>query len=241
MAQFMLDLHTREHGYTECYTPYIVNREILEGTGQLPKFKDDMFWVLRGGDESGEAQYLISTSEISLTNSVRGQILDAAALPIKLTAHSLLSLRGGAPALPRGMIRQHQFDRVEMVRIVAPETTTLSADDRRAGAIRAARAVRVVALHRDPASARPNLRPRGSAGQGPTDRSCSNCEAFRARRRGPTDQQGRTTRATPSTARPRGRAHVVAVPEFSAADAWHRHPAALRPTRGQGDRALRVG
>ena len=73
----MLDVQTREHGYTECYTPYIVNREILEGTGQLPKFKDDMFWVLRGGDEQQAEQYLISTSEISLTNTVREQILTA--------------------------------------------------------------------------------------------------------------------------------------------------------------------
>ena len=75
LAQFMLDLHTTEHGYTECYTPYIVNREVLEGTGQLPKFKEDMFWVLRGGDEAQAEQYLISTSEISLTNSVREQVL----------------------------------------------------------------------------------------------------------------------------------------------------------------------
>jgi seryl-tRNA synthetase len=71
LAQFMLDVQTTEHGYTECWTPYIVNREVLEGTGQLPKFKDDMFWVLRGGDEAQAEQYLISTSEIPLTNSVR--------------------------------------------------------------------------------------------------------------------------------------------------------------------------
>ncbi|MEO7150863.1 MAG: serine--tRNA ligase, partial [Burkholderiaceae bacterium] len=75
LAQFMLDLQTQEHGYVECYTPYIVNREVLEGTGQLPKFKDDMFWVSRGGDETLPEQYLISTSEISLTNSVREQLL----------------------------------------------------------------------------------------------------------------------------------------------------------------------
>ena len=71
LAQFMLDVQTQEHGYIECYTPYIVNREVLEGTGQLPKFKDDMFWVLRGGSDEQAEQYLISTSEISLTNSVR--------------------------------------------------------------------------------------------------------------------------------------------------------------------------
>jgi seryl-tRNA synthetase len=88
LAQFMLDTQTTKHGYTECYTPYIVNREVLEGTGQLPKFKEDMFWVSRGGDETQAEQYLISTSEISLTNSVREQVLAADALPIKLTAHS---------------------------------------------------------------------------------------------------------------------------------------------------------
>lgn len=123
LAQFMLDLQTTEHGYTECYTPYIVNREILEGTGQLPKFKEDMFWVLRGGDEEQAEQYLISTSEISLTNTVRGQILDAAQLPIKLTAHSpcFRSEAGSAGRDTRGMIRQHQFDKVEMVQITTPD------------------------------------------------------------------------------------------------------------------------
>ncbi|HEY2927994.1 serine--tRNA ligase [Piscinibacter sp.] len=123
LAQFMLDTQTQEHGYTECYTPYIVNREILEGTGQLPKFKRDMFWVLRGGDEEQREQYLISTSEISLTNTVREQILSADALPIKLTAHSpcFRSEAGSAGRDTRGMIRQHQFDKVEMVQIVHPE------------------------------------------------------------------------------------------------------------------------
>ncbi len=132
LAQFMLDVQTREHGYTECYTPYIVNREILEGTGQLPKFKEDMFWVYRGstgeagaggGDEQQAEQYLISTSEISLTNTVREQILDAAQLPIKLTAHSpcFRSEAGSAGRDTRGMIRQHQFDKVEMVQVTTPE------------------------------------------------------------------------------------------------------------------------
>jgi len=123
LAQFMLDVQTAEHGYTECYTPYIVNREVLEGTGQLPKFKEDMFWVLRGGSEEQAEQYLISTSEISLTNTVRGQVLDAASLPIKLTAHSpcFRSEAGSAGRDTRGLIRQHQFDKVEMVQIVHPE------------------------------------------------------------------------------------------------------------------------
>ena len=123
LAQFMLDLQTTEHGYVECYTPYIVNREILEGTGQLPKFKEDMFWVSRGGDEAGTEQYLISTSEISLTNTVREMVLAAAELPIKLTAHSpcFRSEAGSAGRDTRGMIRQHQFDKVEMVQITRPE------------------------------------------------------------------------------------------------------------------------
>lgn len=126
LAQFMLDVQTEEHGYTECYSPYIVNREILEGTGQLPKFKEDMFWVFRGrevGDEEQREQYLISTSEISLTNTVREQVLAAGELPIKLTAHSpcFRSEAGSAGRDTRGMIRQHQFDKVEMVQIVQPE------------------------------------------------------------------------------------------------------------------------
>ena len=133
LAQLMLDTHTQEHGYTECYTPYIVNREILEGTGQLPKFKEDMFWVFRGGtgqagagrggDEGQPEQYLIGTSEVTLTNTVRERILDAAALPIRLTAHSpcFRSEAGSAGRDTRGMIRQHQFDKVEMVQVVHPE------------------------------------------------------------------------------------------------------------------------
>ena len=125
LAQFMLDTQTQEHGYTECYTPYIVNREILEGTSQLPKFKDDMFWVLRGGDEEQREQYLISTSEIPLTNTVRNQVLAESALPIKLTAHSpcFRSEAGSAGRDTRGMIRQHQFDKVEMVQVVHPDNS----------------------------------------------------------------------------------------------------------------------
>jgi seryl-tRNA synthetase len=131
LAQFMLDTHTGEHGYTEMYTPYIVNREVLEGTGQLPKFKEDMFWVLRGGDETQPEQYLISTSEISLTNTVRGEILKPEDLPVKLTAHSpcFRSEAGSAGRDTRGFIRQHQFDKVEMVQIVDPEQSMQALED----------------------------------------------------------------------------------------------------------------
>jgi len=125
LAQFMLDTHTQQHGYTEIYSPYIVNPDILYGTGQLPKFADDMFRVEKGGGENVVTQYLISTSEISLTNTVRESIVDGAALPIKLTAHSpcFRSEAGSYGRDTRGMIRQHQFDKVEMVQIVAPETS----------------------------------------------------------------------------------------------------------------------
>ncbi|AOX98994.1 serine--tRNA ligase [Jeongeupia sp. USM3] len=122
LAQFMLNTQTEEHGYTEAYTPYIVNPEVLYGTGQLPKFADDMFRVERGGTD-GQTQYLISTSEISLTNTVRDTILKAEELPVKLTAHSpcFRSEAGAAGRDTRGLIRQHQFDKVEMVQITAPE------------------------------------------------------------------------------------------------------------------------
>ena len=124
LAQFMLDVQTREHGYVECYTPYIVNAETLVGTTQLPKFEADMFSVKKGGQEGeGEPLYLISTSEITLTNSVRGEILDAKSLPIRLTAHTpcFRSEAGSYGKDTRGMIRQHQFDKVEMVQVVHPE------------------------------------------------------------------------------------------------------------------------
>ena len=130
----MLDLQTGTHGYTECYTPYIVNASTLYGTGQLPKFKDDMFAVSRAAamtilvDDQGkpyvrEDQYLISTSEITLTSVARDAILAAAELPLKLTAHTpcFRSEAGSGGRDTRGMIRQHQFDKVEMVQITAPD------------------------------------------------------------------------------------------------------------------------
>jgi seryl-tRNA synthetase len=131
LAQLMLDLQTNEHGYTECYTPYVVNSATLFGTGQLPKFKDDMFWVTKGG-ESVDAEgrpvpredlYLISTSEITLTNTVRDAIVAESDLPIRLTAHTpcFRSEAGSGGRDTRGMIRQHQFDKVEMVQIVHPD------------------------------------------------------------------------------------------------------------------------
>lgn len=131
LAQFMLDTHTQQHGYSETYTPYIVNPDVLYGTGQLPKFAEDMFRVEKGGAENTVTQYLISTSEISLTNTVRDSIVEASALPIKLTAHSpcFRSEAGSYGRDTRGMIRQHQFDKVEMVQIVAPEASYAALDE----------------------------------------------------------------------------------------------------------------
>ena len=124
LAQFMLDLQTTQHGYTECYTPYIVNADTLKGTGQLPKFAADLFAAKKGGQEGeGEALYLIPTSEVTLTSVVAGEIVPEADLPIKLTAHTpcFRSEAGSAGRDTRGMIRQHQFDKVEMVQIAHPD------------------------------------------------------------------------------------------------------------------------
>jgi seryl-tRNA synthetase len=124
LAQYMLDTHTEKHGYTECYTPYMVNAASLRGTGQLPKFGEDLFAVKKGGVEGeGENFYLIPTSEVSLTNMVRDEIVAADQLPIKMTAHTpcFRSEAGSYGRDTRGMIRQHQFDKVELVQIVPPE------------------------------------------------------------------------------------------------------------------------
>ena len=144
LSQFMLDVQTLEHGYTECYVPYIVNADSLQGTGQLPKFEGDLFAAKKGGQEAGQsagevgghagegggepvadkaALYLIPTSEVPLTNFVRGEVVAEGELPIKLTAHTpcFRSEAGSYGRDTRGMIRQHQFDKVEMVQIVHPD------------------------------------------------------------------------------------------------------------------------
>lgn len=124
LAQYMLDTHAGAHGYTECYTPYLVNADSLRGTGQLPKFEADLFSVKKGGVEGeGENFYLIPTSEVSLTNIVRDEIVPVDQLPMKLTAHTpcFRSEAGSYGRDTRGMIRQHQFDKVEMVQVVHPE------------------------------------------------------------------------------------------------------------------------
>jgi seryl-tRNA synthetase len=118
ITQFMLDLHTTEHGYTEAYVPYLVNADSLRGTGQLPKFEEDLF-KLQGEKEF----YLIPTAEVPITNFVRDEIIDEARLPLKYAAHTpcFRSEAGSYGRDTRGLIRQHQFDKVEMVQIVKPE------------------------------------------------------------------------------------------------------------------------
>ena len=262
LAQFMLDLHTRQHGYTECYTPYIVNREVLEGTGQLPKFRNDMFWVYRGDEGEGgggEAQapveqYLISTSEISLTNSVREQILDASQLPMKLTAHSpcFRSEAGSGGRDIRGMIRQHQFDKVEMVQITTPEQSAAALEEMVSHAEAVLQALelpyRVVTLCTGDM---------GFSGAKTYDlevwlpaqntyreiSSCSNCEAFQARRM---QARYRTAAGKPELVHTLngsgvavGRAMVAVLENHQQADGSVRVPAALRPYLG-GDEVLRA-
>jgi seryl-tRNA synthetase len=259
LAQFMLDVQTQQHGYTECYTPYIVNREILEGTGQLPKFKDDMFWVYRGstgeagaggGADEPSEQYLISTSEIPLTNTVRGQILEAATLPIKLTAHSpcFRSEAGSAGRDTRGMIRQHQFDKVEMVQIAHPERSYDVLEEMVGHAEAILRKLelpyRVVTLCT------------GDLGFGSTKTydlevwlpaqdtyreisSCSNCEAFQARRMQARfrNAQGKTefVHTLNGSGLAVGRTLVAVLENHQQADGSIAIPAVLRPYLGGMD------
>ncbi len=257
LAQFMLDLQTGTHGYTECYTPYIVNASTLMGTGQLPKFKNDMFWVTRGGDEPAvdeqgnvvarEDQYLISTSEITLTSFVRDTIVPPADLPIRLTAHTpcFRSEAGSGGRDTRGLIRQHQFDKVEMVQIVAPETSYQALEDM------AGHAEKVLQLLGLPY--RVMLLCTGDMGFGSTKTydlevwlpaqntwreisSVSNCESFQARR-----MQARTRNAAGKTeflhtlngsGLAVGRALVAVLENYQQADGSIVIPEVLRPYMG---------
>ena len=126
LTQLMLDTQTNEHGYEECYIPYIVNRESLTGTGQLPKFEEDLFRV---SEEHG--WYLIPTAEVPLTNIARGEILSAGQLPLRLTGHTpcFRSEAGSYGRDTRGMIRQHQFEKVELVQLVEPENSQAALEE----------------------------------------------------------------------------------------------------------------
>ncbi|WP_416776095.1 serine--tRNA ligase [Xenorhabdus budapestensis] len=123
LAQFMLDLHTEQHGYLETYVPYLVNRDTLYGTGQLPKFGEDLFHTKALAEDSGSNYALIPTAEVPVTNLVRGEILDESDLPLRMTAHTpcFRSEAGSYGRDTRGLIRMHQFDKIELVQIVHPE------------------------------------------------------------------------------------------------------------------------
>jgi seryl-tRNA synthetase len=188
LAQFMLDLHTREHGYTEIYAPYLVSPAALVGTGQLPKFEQDLF-ALRGEREL----YLIPTAEVSMTNLVREQIVEAEALPLKFTAHTpcFRSEAGASGRDTRGMIRQHQFEKVELVQLVRPQDSYQALEALRAHAETVLQRLelpyRVVALCAADtgfASAKTYDLEVWLPSQDKYREisSCSNCEAFQARR-----------------------------------------------------------
>ena len=248
LAQLMLDTHTQEHGYTECYAPYVVNPAALVGTTQLPKFEADMFAVTKGGsaadDETATLQYLISTSEITLTNSVREEILPAEALPVKLTAHTpcFRSEAGSYGKDTRGMIRQHQFDKVELVQIVKPENSydALEQLTRDAESIlqKLELPYRVMALCTGDigfAAAKTYDLEVWLPGQNAYREisSCSNCEAFQARRM---QARFRNDKGKPELVHTLngsglavGRALVAVMENYQQADGSISVPAVLRP------------
>ena len=247
LAQFMLDTHTQQHGYTECYTPYIVNDSTLLGTGQLPKFGEDLFHVTRGGDETKLTQYLIPTAEVTLTNTVRDTILAEKDLPLKLTAHSpcFRSEAGSHGKDTRGLIRQHQFDKVEMVQIVQPEQSYEALEEMVGHAENILKALelpyRVITLCT------------GDMGFGATKTydlevwvpaqntyreisSCSNCEDFQARRMKARfkDENGRNrlVHTLNGSGLAVGRTLVAVLENHQNADGSINIPAALRPYLG---------
>jgi seryl-tRNA synthetase len=245
LAQFMLDVQVGEHGYTECYTPYVVTAATLTGTGQLPKFEQDLFAARKGGREGeGEPMYLIPTSEVSLTNFVRDQILREADLPLRLTAHTpcFRSEAGSYGKDTRGMIRQHQFDKVEMVQIVHPAQSYEALDQMVGHAENILRKLelphRVVTLCTGDmgfgAAKTYDLEVWLPAQQTYREiSSCSNCEAFQARRMQARfrNAQGRTelVHTLNGSGLAVGRALVAVLENNQRADGSVAIPAALRP------------
>jgi seryl-tRNA synthetase len=248
LAAFMLDVQTQEHGYTECYTPYLVKAPALQGTGQLPKFEQDLFHVTSGDAEDADSKwYLIPTSEVTLTNTVADTIVQLDQLPIKLTGHTpcFRSEAGSAGRDTRGMIRQHQFDKVEMVQITTPEQSNAALEEMvgHAEAIlqKLELPYRVMALCT------------GDMGFGaartydlevwlPAQNtyreisSCSNCEAFQSRRMHARfkNAQGKNelVHTLNGSGLAVGRALVAVLENHQQADGSIRVPAALRPYLG---------
>ena len=248
LSQLMLDIQTGEHGYTECYTPYVVNRDTLTGTGQLPKFEQDLFAAKKGGQEGeGESLYLIPTSEVSLTNLVRGDIVPASSLPMRFTAHTpcFRSEAGSYGRDTRGMIRQHQFDKVEMVQITTAEQSYEALEQM----VGHAEAI----LRRLKLPYRVLLLCTGDMGFGASKTydlevwlpaqgtyreisSCSNCEAFQARRMQTRvrNAQGKTelVHTLNGSGLAVGRTLVAVLENYQQADGSVRVPDALVPYMG---------
>jgi seryl-tRNA synthetase len=252
LAQFMLDLHTSEHGYTEAYVPYLVTRQTLTGTGQLPKFEADLF-ALKGRDDLKEEEslqdlYLIPTAEVPLTNLVRERIIEADDLPLRYAAHTpcFRSEAGSYGKDTRGMIRQHQFDKVELVHVVRPQDSYAALEELAANACtvleRLGLPYRVMALCAGDVgfgSAKTYDLEVWLPGQGKYREisSCSNCEGFQARR-----MQARWR--NPETGKPEpvhtlngsgvavGRALVAVLENYQQADGSVIVPEALRPYMG---------
>jgi seryl-tRNA synthetase len=243
LAQFMLDLHTREHGYTEAYVPYLVQPPALIGTGQLPKFEQDLFAV-----RAEQPFYLIPTAEVPLTNLVRGEIVSDDALPMKLVAHTpcFRSEAGAAGKDTRGMIRNHQFDKVELVQIVRPADSYAALEELTGHAESVLRRLEIP--HRRVALCA------GDIGFGsaktydleawlPSQQryreisSCSNCEAFQARRmqarwRNPQGNKPEPLHTLNGSGVAVGRALVAVIENFQHEDGSVTVPAVLRPYMG---------
>ena len=248
LAQFMLNTHTQENGYTECYTPYIVTASTMRGTGQLPKFEEDLFAAKKGGAEGdGEQMYLVPTAEVTLTNQVSGRMLKASELPILVTAHTpcFRSEAGAYGRDTRGMIRQHQFDKVEMVRIVRPERSYAHLEQMTANAEGILQKLglpyRVVALSTGDMgfSAAKTYDLEVWLPAQNTYReisSCSNCEGFQARRMGTRfkDEEGRTryVHTLNGSGLAVGRTLVAVLENYQNADGSVTVPEVLRPYMG---------
>ena len=240
LAQFMLDLHTREHGYTEVYVPYLVHGQSLTGTGQLPKFESDLFAV-RGAP----AFYLIPTAEVPLTNLVREQIVPAEALPLKWVAHTpcFRSEAGAAGKDTRGMIRNHQFDKVELVQVVRPEDSYAALEELTGHAEAVLRRLeipyRIVALCAGDVGFSSAKTYDLEAWLPSQQRyreisSCSNCEAFQARRmharwRNPDGGKPEAVHTLNGSGLAVGRTLVAVLENFQNPDGSVGVPAALQP------------
>ena len=244
LAQFMLNLHVGDHGYREAYVPYLVHGTALVGTGQLPKFEQDLFAVR--GDPGF---YLIPTAEVPLTNLVREQILAPEALPLKLVAHSpcFRSEAGAAGKDTRGMIRQHQFDKVELVHIVRPEQSYAALEELTGHAEAVLKALelpyRVLALcagDTGPSSAKTyDLEVWLPSQQRYREiSSCSNCESFQARRlqarwRNPVTGKPELVHTLNGSGVAVGRALVAVLENYQREDGTVAVPAGLAPYMGE--------